>query len=83
MPKDWKIIETSPGGVDLSFYNRKTGEATWYTPKGMSAEDILQIPQAQVYWRNKEHVEEFMEEMAKRKEMYDGYDVADEHKKSQ
>ena len=83
MPKDWKIIETSPGGVDLEFYNCKTGEATWYPPRGMSAEEILQIPGARVYWRDKEQVEAFMKQMAIRKEKYDGYDVVDALKKGQ
>jgi hypothetical protein len=81
VPKDWKIIEASPGGVDLAFYNRKTGETTWYTPEGMSAEEMLQIPRARVYWRDKEQVEEFMERMATRKEKNNGYDVADALKK--
>jgi hypothetical protein len=72
------MVETFPGGVDFVFRNRVTGEITWYTPKGMTAEDILQIPRARRYWAIKEDVEAFMERMAAANETYGGYDVANE-----
>ena len=56
--KDWKIIEMSPGGVDLAFVNKKTGESTGYTPQGMTAEEIFTIPAAKRRWGSIEQVED-------------------------
>ncbi|PPQ71920.1 hypothetical protein CVT26_007181 [Gymnopilus dilepis] len=66
-PKDWKLVEGSPGGVDLLFVHRKTDERTWYTPEGMSAEEILAIPRAKKYWSTVEEVEKYIKEMAEEK----------------
>ena len=75
MPKDWKIVDISPGGVDRLFFNKKTGEGTWYTPEGMTAEEIFAIPGAKRrHWRSVEHVEEYIEEMAKQKAKSGGHD---------
>jgi len=77
-PKDWKIIETSPGGVELEFFNKKTGASTWYTPEGMSAADILAIPDAKNYWSTVKDVKEYIKEMADQKAKYGGKDIKDE-----
>ncbi|KIM37925.1 hypothetical protein M413DRAFT_448189 [Hebeloma cylindrosporum] len=77
-PKDWKIIETSSGGLERDFYNEKTGESTWYTPEGMSASDILAIPDAKKYWSTVEQVELYIREMAAQKAKYGGKDVKDQ-----
>ncbi|RDB15122.1 hypothetical protein Hypma_012668 [Hypsizygus marmoreus] len=74
VPADWRIIETSPGGIDRSFVNDKTGESTWYTPKGLSADEILQIPGAKKYWSTKEKVEEYVQQMNAEEEKYRGKD---------
>ncbi|RDB20311.1 hypothetical protein Hypma_012634 [Hypsizygus marmoreus] len=74
VPTDWRIIETSPGGVERSFVNDKTGESTWYTPKDLSADEILQIPGAKKYWSTKEEVEEYVQQMNAEEEKYRGKD---------
>ena len=76
-PKDWKIIETSPGGVDLDFVNRKTGESTWYTPEGMSGAEIFAIRGARKYWVNVEDVEEYIKKKAAQKAKNGGKDYMD------
>ena len=77
-PKDWKIIETSPSGIERDFVNKKTGQSTWYTPEGMSASDILSIPGAKKYWSTIEEVEEYIKEMADQKAKNGGKDIKDE-----
>ncbi|KDR70554.1 hypothetical protein GALMADRAFT_254632 [Galerina marginata CBS 339.88] len=77
LPADWKIIETSPGGVELDFVNKVTGESTWYTPEGMSATDILAIPDAKKYWSKAEEVEVYIKEKADEKKKNGGKDVKD------
>ncbi|KDR70550.1 hypothetical protein GALMADRAFT_159776 [Galerina marginata CBS 339.88] len=66
-PEDWRIIKTSPGGIDRDFVNRKTGESTWYTPEGMSAAEILAVPGAREYWSTVKEVEEYIKEKAEEK----------------
>jgi len=78
VPEDWKIIETSPGGVDKDFYNSKTKEHTWYTPEGMSAAEILSVPDAKKYWSSIKEVEKYMEKMATQKAEAGGKDVTDQ-----
>ena len=80
--KDWKIVETSPGGVHLDFVNKRTKKSTWYTPKGMSPTEILAVPGAWKYWSTVEDVENYMEEMEDSKKINrykdcDGSDVRD------
>ncbi|KAF9482094.1 hypothetical protein BDN70DRAFT_991441 [Pholiota conissans] len=77
VPEDWEIIATSPGGVDKDFVNRKTGEQTWYTPKGITAEDIFRIPGATKYWGSVKDVEKYIQKMAKQKEENGGKDIND------
>ena len=76
-PKDWKIIETSPGGINRNFVNTKTGEATWYTPEGMSAAEIFAIRGAKKYWVNVEDVEKYIEKKAALKAKNGGRDYMD------
>ena len=62
----------SPGGVDRLFFNKKTGEGTWYTPEGMTAEEIFAIPGAKRrHWHSVEHIEECI---AKQKAKSSGHD---------
>ncbi|KAF9482074.1 hypothetical protein BDN70DRAFT_875541 [Pholiota conissans] len=77
VPEDWEIIETSPGGVDKDFVNKKTGEQTWYTPAGMTAEEILRIPGATKYWASVKDVEKYIKKMEKQKEDNGGKDIND------
>ncbi|KIM35481.1 hypothetical protein M413DRAFT_14550 [Hebeloma cylindrosporum] len=77
IPEDWYIVETSPGGVERDFVNRKTGESTWYTPEGMTAEEILAIPDAKKYWWTTKQVEKYMKEMAAQKARNGGMDYKD------
>jgi len=74
VPKDWKIIETSPGGVEKSFAHRKTHQWTWYIPEGATAAEILKVPGARKYWSSVEDVEEYMMKMAAEKEKYGDHD---------
>ncbi|KIM34843.1 hypothetical protein M413DRAFT_32983 [Hebeloma cylindrosporum] len=76
-PANWKIIETHPGGIELEFYNRKTTECTWYTPEGMSATDILAVPDSKKYWSTIEKVERYMRKMAADKIKNGGMDYKD------
>ena len=75
MPKDWRIIETSPSGLELTFTNDKTGESTWYTPDGMSAAEIFVIPGAKKHWGSIEEVERYIKKMAEDKVKYGGEDI--------
>ncbi|KIM35471.1 hypothetical protein M413DRAFT_430813 [Hebeloma cylindrosporum] len=76
-PEDWYIVETSPGGNERNFANSKTGEVTWYTPEGMTAEEILAIPDANKYWWTVKDVKRYMKEMAKQKARNGGRDWKD------
>ncbi|KAF8966087.1 hypothetical protein BDZ97DRAFT_1756795 [Flammula alnicola] len=78
VPRDWKIIETSPSGLERTFSNEKTGESTWYTPEGMSAAEILAIPDAKKYWSTTEEVEKYIRAMAAEKAKYGGQDIEDQ-----
>jgi len=49
---------------DLSFWNAKTGESSWYTPDGMTADEIFEIPDAKTFFRSKEGVAGYMERCA-------------------
>jgi len=62
----------SPGGVDLSFVNKKTGERTGYTPQGMTAEQIFKIPAAKRHWGSIEQVEDYIQRMNVEREIYGG-----------
>ena len=62
----------SPGGVDLSFVNKKTGERTGYTPQGMTAEQIFNIPAAKRRWGSIEQVEKYIQRMNAEREIYGG-----------
>jgi hypothetical protein len=64
VPADWVFIEASPGGLDLHFYNKKTHEVTMYTPKGMVAEELIQIPGAGKYFYSKENAAEYIKRIA-------------------
>jgi hypothetical protein len=77
VPEDWQIIETSPGGVDKDFVNPKTGEQTWYTPEGATAEEILRVPGATKYFSSESDVEEYIKKMAKQKADNGGKDIKD------
>jgi hypothetical protein len=77
VPEDWQIIKTSPGGRDKDFVNPKTGEQTWYTPEGATAEEILRIPGAREYWNSVSDVEKYIKEMAEQKAKSGGKDIKD------
>ncbi|KAH6873759.1 hypothetical protein BKA70DRAFT_1577661 [Coprinopsis sp. MPI-PUGE-AT-0042] len=48
-PKEWRIIPCAPGNTDFVFNNVVEGTMTWYTPEGMTAAEIMQIPRAKNY----------------------------------
>lgn len=64
--------------MERAFVNDKTGESTWYTPEGMTASEILQIPGARRYWSTNEEVEEYIKRMAADKVKFGGKDMGDE-----
>ena len=76
-PKDWQIIETSPGGVDCDFVNKKTGEETWYTPEGMTAAEILAIPGAKKFFPTLERAEAYIKIKKEEKAKNGGKDIKD------
>lgn len=57
------FVEGSEGGLDLLFRNKKTKEWTWYTPKGMTPEQIVQIPRAGKYF-TEVYAEQYIKRMA-------------------
>jgi hypothetical protein len=63
VPADWSFLEASPGGLDFNFVNRKTNKMVLYTPEGMTAEDLMQIPRAGKYFSSKEEAEEYIKRM--------------------
>ena len=65
-PKNWKIVKTHSAG-ELSFYNGATGENSWYTPEGMTAEEILEIPGSNEYFKTKEQAQQYINQMAAEK----------------
>jgi len=65
-----QIIETSPGGVDLAFVNKKTGECTGFIPQGVSAEEIFSIPAAKRRWSSVEQVEDYIHRKKALREIY-------------
>ena len=77
IPNDCIIVKTSPGAVECEFVNTKTDIATWFTPEGMSAADILAIPDAKKYWSTIEEVERYIELMNKEKAKNGGKDIKD------
>ncbi|KAJ3508683.1 hypothetical protein NMY22_g16534 [Coprinellus aureogranulatus] len=66
-PKDWEIIGTSPGNVDMMFQNRVEGTYTWYTPEGMAAEEIMQIPTAKDFFVDVDAARWYIDYKAKEK----------------
>jgi hypothetical protein len=65
IPTDWELLDMSYGYDNtLTFFNEKTGEITDYTPKGMTAEELMQIPYASAYFDTKEVAEAYIEERA-------------------
>ena len=74
---DWIIVKTSPGAVECEYVNTKTDIATWFTPEGMSAADILAIPYAKKYRSTITEVERYIELMNKEKAKNGGKDIKD------
>jgi hypothetical protein len=66
-PKDWRIIVCAPGDYDLAFVNPVDGGDTWYTPEGMTAAEIMQIPRAKRFFRDEFGAECYIKRMAERK----------------
>jgi hypothetical protein len=62
-PKEWVLVKTSSNG-ELSFYNQRTGEDDWYTPPGMTAEEILAIPNSGKFFKTRDQVMGYMKYMA-------------------
>ncbi|KAJ3510694.1 hypothetical protein NLJ89_g4530 [Agrocybe chaxingu] len=71
-PQDWYTIATSSGGRDLSFEHRVTGEHSWYTPEGMTAAEIMEIPNASKHFRSVEDAKFYIKKMAAEKAEYEG-----------
>lgn len=72
-------MDSGPGGgIDLAICNSMTPEATWYTPEGMTTEEILAIPDAKQYWTTVEEVKQYMEERAIAKSKSSGKDLIDQ-----
>ncbi|KAH6905011.1 hypothetical protein BKA70DRAFT_1431585 [Coprinopsis sp. MPI-PUGE-AT-0042] len=66
-PKDWKIVPTAPGNQDLVFSNKVEGIITSYTPEGMTAAEIMQIPRAKKYLVHESVAEWYIKHMAEKK----------------
>lgn len=55
-PLEWKIVKTSPGGIELQFVNTKTNVRSWHKPRGATAETMLSIPDASKCWSSVDDV---------------------------
>ncbi|KAJ3515126.1 hypothetical protein NMY22_g14530 [Coprinellus aureogranulatus] len=66
-PKDWVIIGASPGNVDMMFRNHVEDTYTWYTPEGMTAEEIMQIPTAKEFFGNLAAAQWYIDDKAREK----------------
>ncbi|KAH6904993.1 hypothetical protein BKA70DRAFT_1226197 [Coprinopsis sp. MPI-PUGE-AT-0042] len=64
-PKERQIVGTAPGNQELAFANVVDGADTWYTPEGMTAAEIMQIPGARRFFDNEEEAEFYIQYMAK------------------
>jgi hypothetical protein len=66
-PKDWRLLACSPGGCDLAFVNDVDGSNSWYTPEGMTAAEIMQIPRAKKFFGDESGAERYIKLMAAKK----------------
>ncbi|KAJ3510767.1 hypothetical protein NMY22_g15873 [Coprinellus aureogranulatus] len=66
-PKDWVITGTSSGNLDMKFGNAVDQSFTWYTPEGMTAEEIMQIPNAKNFFRDAKQAQWYIDDKAKEK----------------
>jgi hypothetical protein len=48
-------------------FNVKTHKVVHYTPEGMTAEDLMQVPAAENYFLTKEEAEEWIKRMVAEK----------------
>jgi hypothetical protein len=66
-PKDWRIVVAAPGDYDLAFVNDVDGGISWYTPEGMTAAEIMQVPRAKRFFGNESGAECYIKRMAEKK----------------
>ncbi|KAH6905298.1 hypothetical protein BKA70DRAFT_1431387 [Coprinopsis sp. MPI-PUGE-AT-0042] len=66
-PKDWVIVPSAPGDQELMFANVVDNTMTWYTPEGMTAAEIMQIPDAKEFLKDEEGAEFYIKKMAEEK----------------
>jgi hypothetical protein len=66
-PKDWRLLVCSPGGCDLAFVNVVDRANSWYTPEGMTAAEIMQIPRAKRLFGDESGAERYIKLMAEKK----------------
>ncbi|KAH6905031.1 hypothetical protein BKA70DRAFT_1565413 [Coprinopsis sp. MPI-PUGE-AT-0042] len=66
-PKDWVIVPSAPGDQELMFANVVDNTMTWYTPEGMTAAEIMQIPDAKKFLKDEEGAEFYIKKMAEEK----------------
>ncbi|KAH6904998.1 hypothetical protein BKA70DRAFT_1565391 [Coprinopsis sp. MPI-PUGE-AT-0042] len=66
-PKEWQIVPTAPGNQELAFANLADGKDTWYTPEGMTAAEIMQIPKAKRFFKDEESADFYIKYMAEQK----------------
>ncbi|KAH6901531.1 hypothetical protein BKA70DRAFT_1229701 [Coprinopsis sp. MPI-PUGE-AT-0042] len=66
-PADWVIVANAPGNRELMFVNVADNTKTWYTPEGMTAAEIMQIPHSKKFLQNEEGAEFYIKRMAEEK----------------
>ncbi|KAJ3532458.1 hypothetical protein NMY22_g3508 [Coprinellus aureogranulatus] len=66
-PQDWVIVGASPGNLDMAFQNVVDNSLTWYTPEGMTAEEIMQIPTAKNFFQDEKAAQWYIDAKAKEK----------------
>lgn len=66
-PKDWVIIANAPGNRELMFANVVENTKTWYTPEGMTAAEIMQIPRVKKFLEDEEAAECYIKQMTEQK----------------
>ncbi|KAH6904995.1 hypothetical protein BKA70DRAFT_1431571 [Coprinopsis sp. MPI-PUGE-AT-0042] len=66
-PKEWRIAPTAPGDCEFVFMNMVDQTHTFYTPEGMTAAEIMQIPRARKYLWDEETAKFYIKLRAEKK----------------
>ena len=62
----------------MMFQNRVEGTYTWYTPEGMTAAEIMQIPTAKNFFPDEKSAQWYIDKMAEQKKEHQAKGIATE-----